>query len=161
MTLLTHKISKKISATKSAFPLYKMYIYRGSKIGEAVKKLKQDIENKTHENAESTVLTIARHAQSNNKDYGKSGPLPPNTINKLYRVRYMQAWNHANKESFRYRIVDDNASNLKPLNDFKKEVSSGAMTLGNRGSISIDPWNSNGLIGCIGVRSADGKTQLS
>ena len=152
---------KKISTQKSAYPLYKMYIYRGSKIGEAVKKLKQDLENKTHENAESTILTVARHAQTNNKDYGKSGPLPPNSIGKLYRIRYMQARNHANKESFRYRIVDDNTSNLKPLNDFAKEVSSGAMTLGSRGSISLDPWNSNGLIGCVGIRNSDGKTHPS
>lgn len=152
---------KKLPNGKSAFPLYKMYLYRGSKIGEAIKKLKQDVENNTHENAESTILTVARHAQTNNKDYGKSGPLPPNTISSLYRVRYMQAWNHANKESFRYRIVSDNTSNLKIVADISKEVSSGAMTLGSRGSISIDPWSSAGLIGCVGIRNSDGKTHHS
>jgi len=153
--------SKKLPNGKSAFPLYKMYVYRGSKIGEAVKKLKQDLEHKTHENAESTVLTVARHAQTNNKDYGKSGPLPPNTVTSLYRVRYMQAWNHAKKESFRYRIVSDNTSNLKPLKDSTKEVSSGAMALGSRSSISIDPWRSSGLIGCVGIRNSDGETHSS
>ncbi|WP_419494999.1 glucosaminidase domain-containing protein [Chryseobacterium bernardetii] len=153
--------TKKLANGKSAFPLYKMYIYRGNKTGEAVQKLKQDIENKTHENAETTVLTVARHAQTNNKNYGSEGPLPPNTITTLYRIRYMQAWNHAKKESFRYRIVSDNTSNMKPLNDTKKEVSSGAMSLGNRGSISIDPWSSAGLIGCIGIRNSDGKVHSS
>ncbi|MCW3161429.1 glucosaminidase domain-containing protein [Chryseobacterium oryctis] len=152
---------KKLSKTSSAFPLYKMYIYRGSKIGEAVKKLKQDLEFKTHENAESEVLTVARHAQKNNKDYGKSGPLPPNTVTSLYRIRYMQAWNHAGKESFRYRIVTDNATNLKTVDDVGKEVSSGAMTLGSRSSISIDPWRSSGLIGCVGIRNSDGETHPS
>ncbi|KQT24178.1 hypothetical protein ASG22_09185 [Chryseobacterium sp. Leaf405] len=145
----------------SAFPLYKMYIYRGKKVGEAVKKLKQDIANKTHENAESTVLTVARHAEINNKDYGKSGPLPPNTIESLYRIRYMQAWNYAKKESFRYRIISDNTSNMKPVDKVSSEVSSGAMALGSRGSISIDPWSSAGLIGCVGIRSANGDTHSS
>ncbi|MCS3868581.1 hypothetical protein J3D55_001497 [Chryseobacterium ginsenosidimutans] len=153
--------AKKLPNGKSAFPLYKMYIYRGNKVGEAVKKLKQDLEFKTHENAESTVLTVARHAQTNNKDYGKSGPLPPNTMTTLYRVRYMQAWNHANKESFRYRIVSDNTSNLKPVKELAKEVSSGAMALGSRGSISLDPWRSSGLIGCVGIRNSDGETHSS
>ncbi len=153
--------SKKISSSKSAFPLYKMYIYRGNKIGEAVKKLKQDLKFKTHENAEATVLTVARHAQTNNKNYGSSGPIPPNTIDSLYRIRYMQARNHANKESFRYRFVDNNAANLKVVKDLKDEVSSGAMTLGSRSSISIDPWKSKDLIGCVGVRSSDGENHSS
>lgn len=153
--------AKKLPNGKSAFPLFKMYIYRGNKIGEAVQKLKQDIENKTHENAEPTVLTVARHAQTNNKDYSSKGPIPPNTINSLYRIRYMQAWNHAGKESFRYRFVDNNTSNLKPLNDFTKEVSSGAMTLGSRSSISIDPWKSKDLIGCLGIRNSDGSNHSS
>lgn len=138
-----------------------MYIYRGNKIGEAVKKLKQDIENKTHENAEATVLTVARHAQTNNKDYASYGPIPPNTANTLYRVRYMQAWNHAGKESFRYRFVDNTTSNLKPVTDYKKEVSSGAMTLGSRSSISIDPWKSKDLIGCLGIRNSNGENHSS
>lgn len=101
---------KKLTNGKSAFPLYKLYIYRGNRIGEAIKKLKQDLENKTHQNAEPTILTVARHAQTNNKDYGTSGPLAPNTIKTLYRIRYMQAWNHKKKESFRYRIVSDSSS---------------------------------------------------
>lgn len=153
--------TKKLANGKSAFPLYKMYIYRGNKTGEAVKKLKQDIENKTHENAEATVLTVARHAQTNNKDYASYGPIPPNTTNTLYRVRYMQAWNHAGKESFRYRFVDNTTSNLKPVTDFKKEVSSGAMTLGSRSSISIDPWKSKDLIGCLGIRNSNGENHSS
>ncbi|MDH6252774.1 hypothetical protein M2347_002501 [Chryseobacterium sp. H1D6B] len=152
---------KKVSKVKSAFPLYKMYIYRGNKLGEAVKKLKQDIEYKTHENAESEILTVARHAQTNNKNYGKSGPLPPNTVTSLYRIRYMQAWNHAGKESFRYRIVSDNTSNLKAVKDITTEVSSGAMALGGRSSISLDPWRSSGLIGCVGIRNSDGETHSS
>ncbi|SDI83925.1 hypothetical protein [Chryseobacterium jejuense] len=153
--------SKKLPNGKSAFPLYKMYIYRGNKIGEAVNKLKQDIENKTHENAETTVLTVARHAQTNNKDYTSYGPIPPNILKTLYRVRYMQAWNHAGKESFRYRFVDNTTSNLKPVADLKKEVSSGAMTLGNRSSISIDPWKSKDLIGCLGIRNSNGENHSS
>lgn len=153
--------TKKLANGKSAFPLYKMYIYRGNKAGEAVKKLKQDLENKTHENAETTVLTVARHAQTNNKNYGSSGPIPPNTIKSLYRIRYMQAWNGKGKESFRYRIVSDNTSNMKPISDFKKEVSNGAMALGSRGSISIDPWSSTGLIGCVGIRNSNGETHPS
>ncbi|MBD8084126.1 hypothetical protein [Chryseobacterium caseinilyticum] len=153
--------TKKLPNGKSAYPLYKMYIYRGNIIGEAVKKLKQDLENKTRENAESTVLSVARHAQTNNKDYGNSGPIPPNTINSLYRIRYMQAWNHAGKESFRYRFVDDKSSNLKQISDFTKEVSSGAMTLGSRSSISIDPWKSKDLIGCLGIRNSDGSNHSS
>ncbi|MGE8552856.1 MAG: hypothetical protein ACN6OB_02830 [Chryseobacterium jejuense] len=153
--------TKKLANGKSAFPLYKMYIYRGNKTGEAVKKLKQDIENKTHENAEATVLTVARHAQTNNKDYTSKGPIPPNTTSTLYIVRYMQAWNHAGKESFRYRFVDNTTSNLKPMADFKKEFSSGAMTLGSRSSISIDPWKSKDLIGCLGIRNLNGENHSS
>lgn len=52
-------------------------------------------------------------------------------------------------------------AHLKPVDNINKEVSSGAMTLGSRGSISIDPWNSAGLIGCIGVRNSNGKTHSS
>ena len=73
----------------------------------------------------------------------------------------MQAWNHAGKESFRYRFVDNNTSNLKPLKDFTKEVSSGAMSLGSRSSISIDPWKSKDLIGCVGIRNSDGGNHSS
>ena len=53
---------KKISSLKSAFPTYKAYIYRGNVVGEAIKKLKQDIAFKTFENAEGTVLELARHS---------------------------------------------------------------------------------------------------
>ncbi|SFI50197.1 hypothetical protein [Halpernia frigidisoli] len=152
---------KKLPNGKSAFPLYNMYIYRGTKVGEAIKKLKQDIEYNTHENAESTILTVARHAQTNNKNYGQSGPLPPNTITTLYRIRYMQAWNHSKKESFRYRIVSNNLSNMKPVEKISSEVSNGAMSLGSRSSISLDPWKSKDLIGCVGIRKADGTNHPS
>ncbi len=147
---------KKLSNGKSAFPLYKMYIYRGNKIGEAIKKLQQDLKCKSHENAEPTILTIARHVKSNNKDYNNKGPIPPNSIDNLYRIRYMYAMNDNGKESYRYRIVDDKSSNFQSVKDISKEVSSGAMTLGKRGAISIDPWNSAGLVGCIGIRNSDG-----
>ncbi len=153
--------AKKISDTKSAYPLFKAYIYRGSKIGEAVKKLKQDLEHKTHENAESTVLTVARHAETNNKNYGKSGPIPPNTLKTLYRIRYKQATNLSGKVSFRYRIVDDNATNMTTVKDISKEVFTGGMNLGSRSSISIDPWKSKDLIGCLGIRNADGTNHPS
>ncbi|MGI9650139.1 glucosaminidase domain-containing protein [Chryseobacterium sp. RLHN22] len=153
--------TKKLPNGSSAFPLYKMYIYRGSKIGEAVKKLKQDLNNNTRENAESTILNVARHAQKNNKNYGSEGPLPPNTITTLYRIRYMKAKNYAGKYSFRYRIVSDDTSNMKPVTDVSKEVSYGAMALGSRGSISIDPWNSAGLVGCVGIRNSDGTPHSS
>ncbi|MDY0989816.1 hypothetical protein SOM12_20455 [Flavobacterium sp. CFBP9031] len=152
---------KKLPNDKSAFPLYKMYVYRGNKTGEAIKKLKQDIKYKTYENAESTILTVARHTQSNNKNYASKGPIPPNNLNSLYRIRYMQAWNHSGKESFRYRFVDDNVSNLRPLENLRLEVSSGAMTLKGRSSISIDPWKSKDLIGCLGIRNSDGTNHSS
>ncbi|MFH6966955.1 hypothetical protein [Flavobacterium sp. FlaQc-28] len=152
---------KKLPNGKSAFPLYKMYVYRGNKTGEAIKKLKQDIKYKSYENAESTILTVARHTQSNNKNYVSKGPIPPNNLNSLYRIRYMQAWNHSGKESFRYRFVDDNVSNLRPLENLRLEVSSGAMTLKGRSSISIDPWKSKDLIGCLGIRNSDGTNHSS
>ncbi|OXB10960.1 hypothetical protein B0A81_03075 [Flavobacterium plurextorum] len=152
---------KKLPNGKSAFPLYKMYVYRGNKTGEAIKKLKQDIKYKSYENAESTILTVARHTQSNNKNYASKGPIPPNNLNSLYRIRYMQAWNHSGKESFRYRFVDDNVSNLRPLENLRLEVSSGAMTLKGRSSISIDPWKSKDLIGCLGIRNSDGTNHSS
>ena len=153
--------TKKLPDGKSAFPVYKMYIYRGNKAGEAVKKLKQDIENKTHENAEKNIITVARHAQTNNKDYGKSGPVPPNTLNSLYRLKYKHATNDAGKESYRYRIVDNNTSNFPVSKDIKNEVENGSMTLGSRGSISIDPWKSKDLIGCVGIRNLDGGNHSS
>ncbi len=151
---------KKISATQSAFPTYKAYIYRGNVAGEAIKKLKQDIAFKTFENAESTVLELARHSgdsKNKNMDYGKSGPVPPNKMSNLYRLKYKQAWNDKGKESFRYRIVDSNQNNFPEIKDYKKEHQSGGMSIGSRGSISIDPWSSTGLIGCLGVRGAKGK----
>ncbi|MFK7004746.1 hypothetical protein, partial [Flavobacterium covae] len=140
---------------KSAFPTYKAYIYRGNTVGEAVKKLKQDIKFNTHENAESTVLEVARHTLGNNKNYNSEGPTPPNTINKLYRLRYKIGSNKG-KTSYRYRIVEDNSSNLPSIKDFKKEYQSGSMNIGTRSSISIDPWNSAGLVGCVGIRGEKG-----
>ena len=35
------------------------------------------------------------------------------------------------------------------------------MTLSERGSISIDPWKSGGLIGCIGIRGDKGENHDS
>ena len=35
------------------------------------------------------------------------------------------------------------------------------MTLGSRGSISIDPWKSKDLIGCVGIRNLDGGNHSS
>jgi flagellum-specific peptidoglycan hydrolase FlgJ len=147
---------KKISSTKSAFPTYKTYVYRGNVVGEALKKLKQDLEHKTFKNAESTVLELARHTLSNNKNYLKEGPTPPNSVDKLYRLSYKTATNSKDKVSYRYRIVDLNAANFPVIKDYKKEYQNGAMSLGTRGSISIDPWNSNGLIGCVGIRGSKG-----
>jgi len=152
---------KKISSTRSAFPTFKAYIYRGNVVGEAVKKLKQDLKFKTHENAEPTVLEVARHSGKNNKNYGDSGPVPPNTIDKLHGLRYKKATNNDNKTSYRYRIVDCISSNFKETNDFKQEYDTGSMTLGKRSSISIDPWRSSSLIGCIGVRSDKGENHPS
>ncbi|MFK7050604.1 hypothetical protein V3Q77_11965, partial [Flavobacterium davisii] len=142
--------------TKSAFPTYKAYIYRGNTVGEAVKKLKQDIKFNTHENAESTVLEVARHTKRNNLNYGDGGPIPPNTINKLYRLKYKIGTNDSGKTSYRYRIVDNIARNFPKINDFKNEYQNGDMSLGNRSSISIDPWDSHTLIGCIGIRGDKG-----
>ncbi len=151
---------KKISSTKSAFPTYKGYIYRGNAKGEAIKKLKQDLKFKTHENAETTVLELSRHSGDNNKNYDSGGPTPPNTIDKLYRLKYQKA-SSKGRISYRYRIVDENTSNLPNVKDIKTEVENGSMTLGKRGSISIDPWKSNGLIGCVGVRGTNGTNHSS
>lgn len=152
------KVNGKI---KSVFPTYKAYIYRGNKIGEATKKLKQDLKFKTHENAESTVLELARHSLSNNKNYKSKGPIPPNTIEKLYGLRYKMATNSSNKTSYRYRMVDSMSANCPIIKDIKKEYTSGSMSLGTRSSISIDPWKSSGLIGCIGVRGNEGENHIS
>ncbi|OWP82816.1 hypothetical protein BWK59_13860, partial [Flavobacterium davisii] len=141
--------------TKSAFPTYKAYIYRGNTVGEAVKKLKQDIKFNTHENAESTVLEVARHTLGNNKDYKSKGPTPPNNIDKLYRLKYQFGSNNG-KTSYRYRIVDNNSSSFPTIKDYKKEYQSGSMNIGSRSSISIDPWDSSTLIGCIGIRGEKG-----
>jgi len=156
--------SKKIDIgkeVKSAFPTYKAYIYRGNVKGEAVKKLKQDLEYKTHENAEATVFEVARHTGTNNKNYKSEGPTPPNTIDKLYRLSYKKAENSKGKVSYRYRIVDDNKSNFPVIKKYEDEYKSGTMTLGDRGSISIDPWKSGGLIGCIGIRGDKGENHDS
>ncbi|ELY2018447.1 hypothetical protein SL053_002375, partial [Flavobacterium psychrophilum] len=147
---------KKISASKSAYPTFKAYIYRGNIKGEAVKKLKQDLKFKTHENAESTVLEVARHSAKNNKNYGDKGPVPPSTIDKLHGLRYKKGTNNDGKTSYRYRIADINNTNFTITKDYKKEYDSGSMNLGTRSSISIDPWNSNELIGCIGIRDTGG-----
>ena len=141
---------------KSAFPTYKAYIYRGNVKGEAVKKLKQDLDFSTHENADVTVLEVARHSSKNNKNYGDGGPIPPNSIDKLYGLKYKKATNDSGKTSYRYRIVDIKNSNFPALNDYKKEYDSGGMNIGSRSSISIDPWGSGGLVGCIGLRGKDG-----
>ncbi|WP_445709994.1 hypothetical protein [Flavobacterium sp.] len=149
---------------KSAFPTYKGYVYRGNIIGEAKKKLQEDLKFKTFLNAESTVLEIARHSgdsKNKNMNYGSSGPVPPNNIEKLYMLKYKQAWNTKGKESFRYRIVDINKSNFPEQKDLKNEVVSGAMSIGSRSSISIDPWSSTGLIGCLGVRGVNGEAHPS
>lgn len=154
--------SKKIEKeSKSAFPTYKAYIYRGNTKGEAIKKLKQDLKYKTHENAETTIFEVARHTGTNNKNYKLEGPTPPNTIDKLYQLSYKTATNSKGKLSYRYRIVDSNDSNFPKQKDYKNEYKSGTMTLGGRGSISIDPWKSTGLIGCIGVRGAKGENHES
>lgn len=145
---------KKISDTQSAYPTFKAYIYRGNVVGEAVKKLKQDIENKTFENAEATVLELARHAMSNNKNYGSNGPLPPNSLTNLYELKYQYG---VSKErvSYRYRIVENRNKNKGnfPSSDNEK---SGTMAIGSRGSISLDPWKSKALLGCVGIKGTGG-----
>ncbi|WP_310555654.1 glucosaminidase domain-containing protein, partial [Flavobacterium sp.] len=149
---------KKINKNSSAFPTYKAYIYRGNVVGEAIKKLKQDISNKTFENAESTVLEIARHALANNKNYLSGGPVPPNDLKNLYELKYQYGVSKE-RPSYRYRIVDNrnkNKANFPDLKDYTKEDTNGTMSLGSRGSISIDPWKSKGLIGCIGIRGTNG-----
>ena len=153
---------KKISTSKSAFPTYRAYIYRGKKQGEAVKKLKQDIENNTHENAESTILEVARHSGDQNKNtLTQGGPIPSSPINKMFRIRYKTATNHSGKTSYRYRIVDDIATNFTVVKNIENEVSSGSMSIGSRSSISIDPWKSNSLIGCLGIRGKEGGNHSS
>ena len=158
----TRKNRKGKIMTISVFPTFKAYIYRGKKIGEALQKLKQDIENKTYENAETTILEVARHSGEQNKNtLTQGGPIPSSSINKMFRIRYKTATNHAGKVSYRYRIVDDVAANFTVVKDVKSEVSSGSMSIGNRSSISIDPWISQALIGCLGIRATGGGNHSS
>ena len=158
----TRKNKKGIAVTVSVFPTYKAYIYRGKKTGEAVKKLKQDIANTTYENAESTILEVARHSGDQNKNtLTQGGPIPSSSINKMFRIRYKTATNHSGKTSYRYRIVDDIATNFTVVKDIKQEVSSGSMSIGSRSSISIDPWISQALIGCLGIRGQGGENHSS
>ncbi|OWP83051.1 hypothetical protein BWK59_12590 [Flavobacterium davisii] len=145
---------------KSPFPTFKVYIYRGNTEGEAIKKLKQDIKFNTHENAEDTVLEIARHS-AKNLNYKKSGPVPPNTLENLYRIKYSKAENKKHKVSYRYRIVDNNSTNFPVIENYKDEYVKGAMNLGSRTSISIDPWLSDSLEGCIGLRGVGGSNHPS
>ena len=158
----TRKNKKGKIVTVSIFPTYKAYIYRGKKIGEAIKKLKQDIANNTRENAESTVLEVARHSGDQNKNtLTQGGPTPSSSISKMFRIRYKTASNHSGKTSYRYRIVDDIASNFTVVKNVKQEVSSGGMSIGSRSSISIDPWISQALIGCLGIRGQGGGNHSS
>lgn len=151
---------KKLSKS-SVYPTYKAYIYRGKKVGEAIKKLKEDIDNNTHENAENTILEIARHVKKNNSTYDQYGIVPSSTIEKLHRLKYKTATNDSGKTSFRYRIVDSSSANFPILKDITNEVSNGSMTLGSRSSISIDPWKSKDLVGCLGIRGKGGENHPS
>lgn len=158
----TRKNKKGKEVTVSIFPTYKAYIYRGTKLGEALQKLKQDIENKVFENAESTILEVARHSgDQNTNTLTQGGPIPSSTINKLFRIKYKKATNSSGKTSYRYRIVDNIASNFPVQKNLAQEIEAGSMSIGSRSSISIDPWVSQGLIGCLGIRGKDGANHSS
>ena len=123
----------------SIFPTYKAYIYRVAKLGEPLQKIKQDIENKVFENAESTILEVARHSgDQNTNTLTQGGPIPSSTINKLFRIKYKKATNSSGKTTYRYRIVDNIASNFPVQKNLSQEIEAGSMSIGSRSSISID-----------------------
>lgn len=127
----------------NAYPTYKMYIYKGENAGDAKKKLDQDIGSGSHGNA-ALMMELARHTRDNNTSYYKTGgPVPPTGLNG--QPEYY-AMNYVISETARYRVVlDKTDTNMKTI-----------LASPYRGGISVDPFVSGDLEGCLGIRNGTG-----
>ncbi|WP_212004468.1 DUF4280 domain-containing protein [Chitinophaga sp. HK235] len=132
----------------NAYPTYKLYVYKGENAGDAKKKVEQDIAGNSHGNA-ALMLETARHTRDNNTDYMKQGgPVPPTGINgqpEYYSLIYTVT------STPRFRVVLD------------KEDTSGLVIVKaktrqdvSRAGVSIDPFVSADLEGCLGIRDGKG-----
>jgi len=159
--------SKKKSNTKSWFPTFKGYIYRG--IGsEAKAKLSKDLENNNRNLSEEEILEFARHTKYkkdkddniiSNRDYNSGNPVPPTANNKFYEVNFRLS------TTYRYRISTpkEDYSAAFPAVTNNQELTSGLETIVARSgvnvartAVSFDPWKSKSLEGCLGVMSGSG-----
>ena len=166
--------SKKKSGTKSHFPTFKAYIYRG--IGtEAKAKLAKDIENGNRKFAESNILELARHTKTTtansvntggtNGSYNKDSPVPPTAEESFYEVRYRLS------STYRYRISSlreeypaafpDVSNNSELSSGFARIVPRLGANIIKRDNISFDPWKSKDLEGCFGVMSGSGSYAIA
>lgn len=127
----------------NAYPTYKMFVYKGENAGDAKKKLDQDIGSGAHGNA-ALMMELARHTRDNNTSYYKTGgPVPPTGLNG--QPEYY-AMNYVISETARYRVVIDKTdTNLKTI-----------LASPYRGGISVDPFVSGDLEGCLGIRNGTG-----
>ncbi|NML40199.1 DUF4280 domain-containing protein [Chitinophaga sp. G-6-1-13] len=127
----------------NAYPTYKMFVYKGENAGDAKKKLDQDIGSGSHGNA-ALLMELARHTRDNNTTYYKTGgPVPPTGLNG--QPEYY-AMNYVISETARYRVVlDKTDTNLKTV-----------LASPYRGGISVDPFVSGDLEGCLGIRNGTG-----
>ncbi|HEY9261834.1 DUF4280 domain-containing protein [Chitinophaga sp.] len=127
----------------NAYPTYKMFVYKGENAGDAKKKLDQDIGSGSHGNA-ALLMEVARHTRDNNTSYYKTGgPIPPTGLNG--QPEYY-AMNYVISGTARYRVIlDKTDTNMKTI-----------LTTPYRGGISIDPFVSGDLEGCIGIRNGTG-----
>ncbi|MBC9928942.1 DUF4280 domain-containing protein [Chitinophaga qingshengii] len=127
----------------NAYPTYKMFIYKGENAGDAKKKLEQDIGSGSHGNA-ALLMELARHTRDNNTTYYKTGgPVPPTSLNG--QPEYY-AMNYVITETARYRVVlDKTDTNMKTI-----------LASPYRGGVSVDPFVSGDLEGCLGIRNGTG-----
>ena len=161
--------SKKRNNDLSWFPTFKAYFYRG--IGtEAKAKLAKDIENGNRKFAETNILELARHTKyttdndenigGTNGSYNKDSPVPPTAENHFYEVRYRLSG------TYRYRISSlreeypaafpDVPNNSELSSGFARIIPRLGANIIERDHISFDPWWSNSLEGCLGVRNGSG-----
>lgn len=127
----------------NAYPTYKMFVYKSENAGDAKKKLDQDIGSGSHGNA-TLLMELARHTRDNNTSYYKTGgPIPPTGLNG--QPEYY-AMNYVISGTARYRVVlDKTDTNMKTI-----------LNTPYRGGISIDPFVSGDLEGCLGIRNGTG-----
>nr|WP_295870681.1 PAAR-like protein [uncultured Chitinophaga sp.] len=132
----------------NAYPTYKLYVYKGENAGDAKQKVEQDINANNHGKA-ALMLEIARHTRDNNTDYMKNGgPVPPTGFNgqpEFYALNYTVS------STPRFRVVlDKTDTSALTIVEAKKrgDVS--------RAGISIDPFVSADLEGCLGIRDGKG-----